>query len=419
MIGSTLAHYHITSHLGSGGMGEVYQAVDSRLGRNVAIKLLPAAFAQDHERAARFEREARLLASLNHPHIAAIHGLEVAGGRHFLVMELVDGETLADRIARGGMPVNEALGIAVQIAEALEAAHEKGIVHRDLKPANVKITSSGSVKVLDFGLAKTFAENGSAATANSPTISLAATNAGVILGTASYMSPEQAKGQNTDKRTDIFAFGSVLYEMLTGRQLFPGETVSEVLARVIEREPDWTRLPADLHPRVTELIQRCLRKDPRQRWQDVGDVRIEIELSRAAPDRTRPAAPPALRRSPRLAWTAAAVLALALVATFAALYFNQPPRAPELRVDIVTPPGSDPVAFAISPDGRRLAFIATAEGQPHLWLRLAGQCQRADAAGHRRGNATVLVAGRPVSGLLRRRQVETRRYRRRSSTNAR
>src|SRR5687767_4049045 len=238
MIGTKLAHYEITSHLGSGGMGDVYQATDSKLGRSVAIKFLPEAFSHDSDRGARFEREARVLASLNHPNIAAIYGLEEWGGRKFLVMELVEGETLAQRIKRGPIPVDESLGIAKQICEALEAAHEKGIIHRDLKPANVKIAPDGKVKVLDFGLAKAFeGEPANSNLSNSPTLSMAATNAGVILGTASYMSPEQAKGLTLDRRTDIFAFGAVLYEMLTGRQAFAGDTLADTLASVLKAEP--------------------------------------------------------------------------------------------------------------------------------------------------------------------------------------
>src|SRR5437667_5254041 len=245
MIGTRLAHFQITAHLGSGGMGEVYQATDAKLGRSVAIKLLPEAFARDTERVARFEREARVLASLNHPNIAAIYGLEQSGERKFLVMELVDGETLAERITRGPIPVEESLEIAKQICEALESAHEKGIVHRDLKPANVKIMADGKVKVLDFGLAKAMEPNAASATlSNSPTLSMAATNAGIILGTAAYMSPEQAKGRRIDRRTDIFAFGCVLYEMLTGRPAFDGDDVPEILGAILKSEPDWSRLPA-------------------------------------------------------------------------------------------------------------------------------------------------------------------------------
>src|SRR5438477_10093804 len=278
MIGTKLAHYEITSHLGSGGMGDVYQATDTKLGRSVAIKFLPEAFSHDSERVARFEREARVLASLNHSNIAAIHGLEESGGRKFLVMELVGGETLAERIKRGPIPVEESLGLAKQICEALESAHEKGIIHRDLKPANVKITPDGKVKVLDFGLAKAF--EGEAAKSNlshSPTLSMAATNAGMILGTAAYMSPEQAKGRQVDKRTDIFAFGCVLYEMLTGRAAFDGDDVGEILARVIEREPDWNRLPVRTPPGIRRLLQRCLEKDRDHRLQTAADARIRIE----------------------------------------------------------------------------------------------------------------------------------------------
>src|SRR5881296_2062497 len=238
MIGTRLAHFEITAHLGTGVMREIYQATDTKLGRSVAIKLLPEAFARDAERAARFEREARVLASLNHPNIAAIYGVEESGGRKFLVMELVGGETLAERISRSQISVEETLGIAVQITEALEGAHEKGVVHRDLKPANIKITSEGKVKVLDFGLAKAFAADVDTSNlSNSPTLSMAATNAGIIIGTAAYMSPEQARGLTADPRSDIFSLGCVLCEMLSGRQAFHGETVSDILASILKSEP--------------------------------------------------------------------------------------------------------------------------------------------------------------------------------------
>jgi serine/threonine protein kinase len=289
MIGSRLAHYEITGHLGTGGMGEVYQATDSKLGRSVAIKLLPEALVQDTERVARLEREARVLASLNHPHIAAIYGLEESGGRKFLVMELVPGETLVERIARGPIPAADALPIATQIAEALEAAHEKGVVHRDLKPANIKVTPNGQVKVLDFGLAKAF--SGEAAVvdpSNSPTIDTVVTKLGVILGTAAYMSPEQAKGQAVDHRTDIFAFGCVLYEMLTGRKTFPGEGVSDILASVLKSEPDWDRLPKNATAAIRRVLRRCLRKDQNRRLQTAGDLRIQIEEAGAEPEDLEP-----------------------------------------------------------------------------------------------------------------------------------
>src|SRR6201981_2473065 len=243
--GSKLGSYEILSAIGAGGMGEVYQAHDTKLGRDVAIKVLPGAFAHDAEKLSRFQREAKMLAALNHPNIATIHGLEQSGSTSYLVMELVPGETLADRVKREGVvPVEEALTIAKQIAEALEAAHEKGIIHRDLKPANVKVTPEGKVKVLDFGLAKAF-EGDSAAEdmSNSPTLACAATMQGVILGTAAYMSPEQARGKVVDKRTDLWAFGCVLYELVTGKQAFNGEDITEILAAVVKSEPDWSCLP--------------------------------------------------------------------------------------------------------------------------------------------------------------------------------
>src|ERR1700720_4067394 len=244
--GTKLGSYEVVAPIGAGGMGEVYQAHDSKLGRDVAIKVLPSAFVHDPERLARFQREAKMLAALNHPNIATIHGLEQSNGTSYLVMELVSGETLAERVKRDGVvPVEEALAIAKQIAEALEAAHEKGIIHRDLKPANVKLTPEGKVKVLDFGLAKAFAGDTSTEDmSNSPTLSMAATMQGVILGTAAYMSPEQARGKAVDKRTDIWAFGCVLFELLTGKAAFQGEDVTDILAAVVKTEPDWTTLPA-------------------------------------------------------------------------------------------------------------------------------------------------------------------------------
>ena len=280
--GTRLGTYEVTGHLGSGGMGDVYQARDTTLGRSVAIKVLPEPFAADPERLARFEREAKLLAALNHPNIAAIYGLERSGATRYLVMELVPGETLSDRIAREGpVPVEEALAIARQIAEALAAAHdsEMGIVHRDLKPANVKVTPEGRVKVLDFGLAKAFAgETASANISNSPTLSAMATMQGVIMGTAGYMSPEQARGKPVDKRTDIWAFGCVLYEMLTGRQAFRGEDLTEIIAAIVKSEPDWQALPAETPASIRLLLRRCLEKDkkpavPRRRRRADSDRR--------------------------------------------------------------------------------------------------------------------------------------------------
>src|SRR5579862_5231347 len=282
--GTKLGTYSVLFQIGAGGMGEVYQAHDTKLGRDVAIKVLPEAFAHDPERLARFQREAKMLAQLNHTNIATIYGLEHSDGTHYLVMELISGDTLQQRVQRdGAVPIEEALGVARQIAEALEAAHEKGIIHRDLKPANVKLTPEGKVKVLDFGLAKAFeGDPSSVDMSNSPTLSQAATMQGVIMGTAAYMSPEQARGRAVDKRTDIWAFGCVLYILLTGKQAFHGEDVGDILAAVVMKEPDWTALPAKIPSTIRTLLGRCLRKDKRQRLPDAGAARIEIDETLAA-----------------------------------------------------------------------------------------------------------------------------------------
>ncbi len=312
--GTELGTHEILSLIGVGGMGEVYQAHDSNLRRDVAIKVLPESFARDADRLARFRREAQLLASLNHPNIATIYNIEDSNGTTYLVMELVPGETLADRIKRdGAVPVEESLTIAKQIAEALEAAHEKGIIHRDLKPANVKLTPEGKVKVLDFGLAKAFAGDTSTEDmGNSPTLSMAATMQGVILGTAAYMSPEQAKGKAVDKRTDIFAFGAVLYELLTGKPAFHGDDVTDILGAVLRMEPDWNRLPAAVPQKIRDLLRRCLQKDKRQRFHDAADVRIEIEEAIASPkDSGATQAAPA--STSKLRWAVAAGLAIIAV----------------------------------------------------------------------------------------------------------
>ncbi len=359
--------------LGAGGMGEVYQATDSKLGRSVAIKLLPDAFARDNERVARFEREARVLASLNHPNIAGIHGLEEHDSRRFLIMELVAGETLAERIKKGPIPVDEALGIAKQICEALEAAHDRGVIHRDLKPANIKITPDGKVKVLDFGLAKAMAPMTSDANlSNSPTmLSMAATNGGVILGTAAYMAPEQAKGKEVDKRADIFAFGCVLYEMLTATPAFEGEDVTEILGRVVTAQANLDRLPPPTPQGIRRLLSRTLKKDPRQRLADIHDAKIEIEEALAGVE--TPANAPSASSSAskaRLAWSlaVAALIAAGALGFPAARYFRQ--TAPsEMRLEITTPPTTRPTDFALSPDGRSIVFSVTSDGVPRLWLR--------------------------------------------------
>ena len=288
-IGAHLGPYEILSPLGAGGMGEVYRAKDTRLDRDVAIKVIPEAMTRDADRMARFEREAKVLASLNHPNIGAIHGFESAEARKFLVLEYVEGQTLAQRLKTGALPVDEALAVGKQMADALEAAHEKGIIHRDLKPGNVMIRHDGAVKVLDFGLARAMTDESSslAAMPDSPTVTSPARMAsptipGVILGTAGYMSPEQARGKAVDKRSDILSFGCVLYECLTGTMVFGGETTSDAIAAILEREPDWSRLPARTPVRVRELLKHCLEKDQRRRLRDIGDARIELEQSIAA-----------------------------------------------------------------------------------------------------------------------------------------
>jgi serine/threonine-protein kinase len=379
-LGTRLGSFEVAAPLGTGGMGEVYRARDTKLGRDVAIKVLPEAWASDLERTARLEREAKALASLNHPHIAVLYGMEQDAGRPFLVMELVEGGTLAERIADAAtlaapLPLEETLRIARQVAEALEAAHEKGVVHRDLKPANVKITPDGTVKVLDFGLARLGAGGAGLAgkpdadaLTHSPTLSAMATQAGVILGTAAYMSPEQAKGLQADHRSDVFSFGSVLYEMLTGRKPFPGETTPDVLASVVARDPDLTALPPDLHPRLHDLVRRCLEKNPKRRWQAVGDLRMEIETIAASPRAERaaiPVAPPSLRQRAIpfvLTALAAALVAGALVG--GAVWSLRPrPEAPVTRFSFTLPEGEqfEATAFplvAISPDGAQMVYAA-------------------------------------------------------------
>jgi serine/threonine protein kinase/Tol biopolymer transport system component len=373
MIGKTIAHFEITGQLGKGGMGEVYQAKDRKLGRDVAIKVLPEEFVKDADRVARFQREAKLLASLNHPNIAAIYGLEEAGGTNLLVLELVEGQTLADRIKAGQVPVEEALKLALQIAEALEAAHEKGVIHRDLKPANIKVTPDGKVKVLDFGLAKAFAGDQEVNLSNSPTLSNAATQQGIILGTAAYMSPEQARGAAVDKRTDIWAFGVVLFEMLTGKCLFAGDTVSDTLAAVLTRQPDWSLLPPGTPWRLRDLLAHCLERNPRRRLRDIGDACVQMEESLSAPGGALAAIPQPWWRRVALA-VAAAIAGGAIVGTLVWVATRSiAPSAPELRLDITTPPTADPesesVSIAISPDGRRVVFAATPEGRTQLWIR--------------------------------------------------
>jgi serine/threonine protein kinase len=380
--GMQVGPYEITAPIGAGGMGEVYRATDTKLKREVAIKVLPDDVAGDPDRLARFEREALVLASLNHPNIASIYGLEESGGVPCLVLELVDGQTLAERLAAGALPVEQALGVAKQIAWALEAAHEKGVIHRDLKPANVKITPEGSVKVLDFGLAKAFADEPTEISGDaslSPTLTMSATRAGVILGTAAYMSPEQARGKPVDKRTDVWAFGCVFYEMLTGRQAFPGETASDCIVGILGREPDWDPLPAHTPLKVRELLQRCLTKDPRNRLHDIADARIEIEEAQtprvdATPEQGNRAS--LSMRSPIVLFILAATTVAASVVVVT-LVNRRPAEQRVLKTTILAPEGAifdlnpdNPGFPVLSPDGTMLAFSALDnDGESRLYVR--------------------------------------------------
>jgi Tol biopolymer transport system component len=370
--GTTLGPYEIVALIGGGGMGEVYRAKDTKLGRDVALKILPATFTNDPERLARFRREAHVLASLNHPHIGAIYGLDKADGQQFLVLELVDGESLDRRIARGPIPVDDALAAAKQIAEALEAAHEKGIIHRDLKPANIALTTDGSVKVLDFGLAKaTEAASGTSLdVTNSPTITSPAmmTGIGVILGTAAYMAPEQAKGRAADKRSDVWAFGCVLYEMLTGRRAFDAEAISDTLAFVLTKEPDWPRLPLSTPPSIRRLLRRCLEKDRKRRLPDVGVARLEVDDAQREPHGEGQREQGGASRRERLVWASSLVL-IVVGALAIGRQLLSTPAVPEMRLDIATPTNTDPLSLAISPDGKWVVFVATFEGRSRLWLR--------------------------------------------------
>lgn len=362
-----IGHFRVTTKLGEGGMGEVWRATDTKLNREVAIKLLPELFARDADRMARFQREAQVLASLNHPSIAAIYGVEDRA----LIMELVEGLTLAERIAQGPLPLEEGLPIAGQIADALEAAHEKGVVHRDLKPANIKITPDGRVKVLDFGLAKAMSNDAAAAPnpQSSPTLTMRSTQIGVIMGTVAYMSPEQARGQSVDRRADIWAFGVVLYEMLSGRRLFGGSTVSDTLASVLKCELDLTAVPVAVRP----VVERCLRRDPRRRWQAIGDARIALE--EGPPAVTDAPLPPSHRGA--TPWIAVAVLALVGGAGWWRAMRPEEYPLTRLSVDLgkEAMAGFD-ITAAISPDGRRLVFPARGpDGRQHLATRLLDQAQ--------------------------------------------
>ena len=400
MIGQTIAHYKVTAKLGAGGMGEVYRATDTKLGREVALKVLPLEFAQDAQRMARFQREAQVLASLNHPNIAAIYGIEGSDvGASFsspasgpaqagpykaiaLAMELVEGPTLAERIAQGPIPMDEALPIARQITEALEYAHEHNIIHRDLKPANIKLTPDGNVKVLDFGLAKALSdEPGPQDISDSPTLSLAATKAGIILGTAAYMSPEQARGKTVNRRTDIWSFGVVLFEMLTGKQAFAGETTPDATAAILRGEPRWHELPQELPPKVEYLLRRCLQKQEKQRLRDIGEARVLLEATAQEPTGTAPLTAAASGGWPRLLpWVVASVLAAISAGLAWKLWVSSAtPPQPGVRSSIPFPAKAPGFTLGtlmdISPDGSRLALVALNSDETQLYIRRLDQIQ--------------------------------------------
>ena len=392
--GTRLGRYDVTSLLGEGGMGQVWQATDTQLNRQVALKILPDAFAADPDRLARFTREAQILASLNHPNIAAIYGLEEGEGTRALVLELVEGPTLADRIGQGAIPVEDALPIARQIAEALEAAHEAGVIHRDLKPANIKVREDGTVKVLDIGLAKALDPAPADDPSQSPTLTAAATQMGVILGTAAYMSPEQARGKSIDKRTDVWAYGAVVFEMLTGRRAFPGEDLTDTIAAVVRGTPAWDSLPQGVPSRVMHVLRACLEKDRAQRVRDVGDVTLALEgtfEAPAAPSQTSAPAAAGLRGA--LPWVAGILLA---VVTGLAVWSVTRPDAPRAVHFAVSPDDGRAMQVmqfgpdvAISPNGQHVAYLSG--GSPN-------GAQRLHVRSFDRFTSTTLVADGVLGG---------------------
>jgi len=406
MIGTTLGHYRITAKIGEGGMGVVYRAHDERLDRDVAIKVLPEAVAEDPQRLARFEREAKLLASLSHQNVATLYGLEVHEGQRFLVMELAEGETLAERIEKGPIPVDDALEFARQIAEGLEAAHEQGVIHRDLKPANVMVSPEGKVKVLDFGLAKAWHHNESDADlTHSPTLTGQMTAAGVLLGTAAYMSPEQARGKTVDKRADIWAFGVVLYEMIAGTRAFAGDTTSDILATIIKDDPDWDALPVGTPIPIRRLLRRCLTKDPRDRLHDIADARIELQFLSIDGNQLDEAAASVPSRAAWRTWLpwVFAILFAALAVAFLAAFLRSPPPGTVTKLLVGVEPaewlgssGSENrwkqeyrrlsrTAIALSPDGRYLVYSAGNDDGSRLYLREMSEAQATPITGSEGG----------------------------------
>ena len=394
-VGSRLGHYDVTALIGEGGMGEVYRARDTKLDRDVALKVLPQAFTDDPDRLARFEREAKVLASLNHPNIGSIYGLEEAEGTRALVLELIEGPTLADRISKGPIPIDEALPIAKQIAEALESAHEAGVIHRDLKPANIKVREDGTVKVLDFGLAKALDPNPTGDPSQSPTLTAAATQMGMVIGTAAYMSPEQASGKVVDKRADVWAFGVVLYEMLTGTRPFVGDDVSKTLAHVIAIDPNWGTLPDNLPPVLARFLRGCLEKNPKKRVGDVRDVRLAMEGV------FEPTAPPIAAATPHLrAWQRPmpmllGVLVLLGVSATVGWYARPTSPGPVVRFEIV-PPSTEPMLITVShtdvtitPDGQRIIYTASRDGARHLYIRSLRELEAVALAGTESGVSPV------------------------------
>ena len=406
IVGTSISHYKVTEKIAEGGMGEVYRATDTKLNRDVALKILPEQFASDSQRMGRFQREAEVLASLDHPNIGAIYGIEEAGQTKALVLQLIEGPTLADRIGQGPIPVEETLKIALQIAEGLEAAHEKGVIHRDLKPANIKITPEGQVKILDFGLAKALeGEAPDSSLRQSPTLTNAATQAGVILGTAAYMSPEQAKGKPVDKRTDIFAFGAVLYECLTGQRAFEGEEVSDTLASILAREPEWDQLQANVVPRLHELLERCLEKDLRRRKQSIADVRIDIERMGDEPEM-----PISGRSAP--AWRIPTALGLAGIAGWLLAGWAIIGSDPRLDVQGVTQfeielpveqqifNNTTSAMLKISRNGRRIVWVGNGQDEPLVYTRALDSLEVHALEGTRGLNSIGGLAISPDGGWL-------------------